>query len=122
MTLARLDDAPVTSSELEAYLRLFQPYTEQLRDFQGREGSFGDRFALLFRQVIRKVAEPPRSQISLTTRMPKPFVEVAQRYLSGDYETVRHFSYEENRHFYLSDLYDWLQIQDRGERMRQMGR
>ena len=112
----------MSASEIEAYLRLFRPYAERLRDFQGREGPYGDRFALLFRQVIRRVAERPVGPFSLNARLPKPFVEVAQRYLTGDHETVRHFSYEENRHFYLSDLYDWLLIQERGERMRRMGR
>jgi len=104
--------------ELADYLRLFRPYAERLRDFQGREGAFGDRFALLFRQVVRRVVQPG----GLNDRLPRPFVEVALRYLRGDHQTVRYFSYEENRHFYLSDLYDWLLIQERGERMRRMGR
>jgi hypothetical protein len=110
------------ASELEEYLRLFRPYEERLRDFQGREGPYGDKFALLFRQVIRRVVQHPAVPGTLHGRMPRPFVEVAQRYLAGEYETVRHFSYEENRHFYLSDLYDWLLIQERGERMRRLGR
>ena len=96
------------SVDLDAYLKLFAPYVEQLRQFSGREGEYGGRFALLFRQVVRL--------------LPKPFVGVAQHYLEREAETVRHFSYEDNRHFFLSDLFDWLQIQERGRRMREMGK
>lgn len=104
--------------DLDGYLRLFAPYEGQLRDFAASGEPFGNRFALLFRQVLRLLIRPSE----LNQRMPEPFIEVARRYLRGDHATVRHFSYEENRHFFLSDLYDWLQIQGRGRRMREMGR
>jgi len=103
--------------DLDAYLKLFAPYEEQLRQFTGREGEYGGRFALLFRQVVRLL----HASVKINRQVPKPFIRVAQRYLERDDETVRHFSYEDNRHFFLSDLLDWLQIQERGRRMRRMG-
>jgi hypothetical protein len=104
--------------DLDAYLKRFAPYRDQLRQFSGREGEYGGRFALLFRQVVRLLV----SSAKINRQIPKPFIKVAQRYLERDEETVRHFSYEDNRHFFLSDLLDWLQIQERGRRMRRMGR
>lgn len=99
---------------LDIYLKLFEPYEQQLSDFDGREGDFGHRFALLFRQAVRLlVVEEP-----FNTDIPKLFIEVAQRFLSNDPETVRHFSYEENRHFFLSDLYDWLNRHQLGRNLR----
>lgn len=93
-----------TPISLDTYLALFKPYELQLRDFSGRDGEFGHRFALLFRQIIRLLNE----QQTVNEKIPRLFVLVAQRYLSNAPETVRHFSYEENRHFFLSDLYEWL--------------
>ncbi|MET0116868.1 MAG: hypothetical protein ABW090_05545 [Sedimenticola sp.] len=103
---------------LDAYLRLFEPYKEQLKQFDGREGEYGSRFALLFRQVLRMLVRPEE----LNQQIPKLFVTVAHKYFAGDKETIRHFSYEDNRHFFLSDLYDWLQIRERGRKMRLIGR
>lgn len=107
-----------TQQELEAWFRLFEPYMDQLRDFEGREGEYGARFALLFRQALRLLVQPGE----INDIMPRTFVEVARRYLDGDQEAVRHFSYEDNRHFFLSDLLDWLKIYERGQQMRRMGR
>jgi len=104
-------------ADLETYLRLFAPYENQLHDFSGPEREFGGRFALLFRQVLRLLVLPTE----LNRSMPRLFIEVAHQYLGKNPETLRHFSYEENRHFFLSDLLDWLQIYERGRRMRRMG-
>jgi hypothetical protein len=103
---------------LDTYFKLFAPYEEQLRQFKGREGAHGGRFALLFRQVLRLLVLPSE----INQLIPKTFVKVAQRYLTKDREVVMHFSYEDNRHFFLSDLHDWLQIHERGQRMRQMSK
>ena len=107
-----------SSADLAAYYKLFSPYEEQLRQFKGREGEHGGRFALLFRQVLRLLVQPTE----LNQLIPRTFIKVAQRYLAKEKEVVMHFSYEDNRHFFLSDLYDWLQIYERGQRMRQMGK
>ena len=107
-----------TQEELETWFRLFEPYEHQLRDFEGRDGEYGARFALLFRQALRLLLE----EGELTEIMPRTFIEVARRYFDRDKETVRHFSYGDNRHFFLSDLLDWLKIYERGQQMRRMGR
>lgn len=104
--------------DLDDYLRLFEPYEEQLRQFEGREGEYGGRFALLFRQVSRLLVQSS----ALNRRIPQTFVKVASLYLDQDHDTVMHFSYEDNRHFFLSDLRDWLQLHERGQKMQQMGK
>jgi hypothetical protein len=104
--------------DLASYYQLFAPYEKQLRQFKGREGEHGGRFALLFRQILRLLVQPSEINRSI----PRTFIKVAQRYLAKDQEVVMHFSYEDNRHFFLSDLYDWLQIHERGQKMRQMSK
>jgi hypothetical protein len=105
-------------AELTRYYQLFAPYEEQLRLFKGREGEHGGRFALLFRQILRLLVQP----LEINRSIPRTFIKVAQRYLAKDQEVVMHFSYEDNRHFFLSDLYDWLRIHERGQKMRQLGK
>lgn len=104
--------------DLDNYLTLFSPYEEQISDFRGRERKYGGRFALLFRQVARLLVHDS----TFNRRMPKMFVSVARRYLDREPDTVRHFSYEDNRHFYLSDLRDWLEVHERGRSLKKAGR
>lgn len=111
-------DASQQHADFDTYYRLFAPYEDKLRSFEGREGEYGARFALLFRQILRLLVLPG----DLNELMPRTFAEVARRYLEGDPDTVKHFSYEDNRHFFLSDLLDWLKIYERGQQMRKMGR
>ncbi len=99
---------------LDTYLRLFQPYSEQLRTFQSRDGEYGARFALLFRQTIRLLVLPA----DINQRLPALYTTIAERYLANEPATVRHFSYEDNRYFFLIELLDWLKVHERGERMR----
>lgn len=108
---------PPVPVDLDSYLRLFQPYETQLREFTVREGEYGARFALLFRQVVRMLVKPA----AINERMPKLYLALAERYLGNDHDTVRHFSYEENRYFFLMELMDWLRAHQRGEAMRQSG-
>jgi hypothetical protein len=104
--------------DLDSYLTLFAPYDTQLMNFRGREREYGGRFALLFRQVVRLLVHD-----SMFNRgMPRMFISVAQRYLDRQSDTVLHFSYEDNRHFYLSDLRDWLAVHERGRNLRKAGR
>ncbi len=104
--------------DLDTYLRLFTPYEQPLKDFSGREGEYGARFALLFRQTLRLLSTPS----SFNERIPRTFLAVTDKYLSNEYEAVRHFSYEENRHFFLADLLDWLNRHERGRKLRNMQR
>lgn len=107
--------APSALEGLDGYLALFAPYDTQLSDFEVREREYGGRFALLFRQVARRLVQ----DLPVNTLMPRMYVTVAQRYLEQDKDTVSHFSYEDNRHFFLSELREWLLIRDRGRLMRQ---
>ena len=112
---------PQPPLDLDSYLRLFRPYEAQLREFNGeagRDGEYGARFALLFRQVARLLVLPA----DFNHRLPKLYPTLAERYLSNHYDTVRHFSYEENRYFFLTELLEWLKIHERGMRMRGGGK
>lgn len=102
---------------LDAYLQLFRPYEQQLKEFRGREREFGARFALLFRQIVRLLVR----DLPINELMPRMYVDMAQRYLDREPDAVRHFSYEDNRHFFLSELREWLNVRDRGRAIRRMG-
>ncbi len=106
------------TEDLDRYTQLFAPYEQQLSDFTVREGEYGGRFALLFRQVVRLLVQDN----AINPLMPKMYTAVAHRYLERDPDTVRHFSYEDNRHFFLSELREWLAVRERGHKMRQMRR
>lgn len=66
-----------------------------------------DRYTLLFEQVLRMLVRPS----DFNEQIPRPFRITARNYLAGDTQTVRHMSYPENRHFMLSDLYDFVMLQ-----------
>lgn len=104
--------------ELDDYLKLFRPYEAQLRDFNGREREYGGRFALLFRQVARLLVQ----DADINRLIPRMYLEVAHRYLATDPATVRHFAYEDNRHFFLSELREWLAVHERGINLRKLAR
>lgn len=103
-----------TPVDLDAYLTLFRPYEAQLRDFGGRQREYGGRFALLFRQVVRLLAQ----DASINRLVPKTYVAIAYRFLDRVPDTVMHFSYEDNRHFFLSELREWIGVQERGRDLR----
>jgi len=65
------------------------------------------RYTLLFEQAVRLLVRPSE----FNEHIPKPFRVTARRYLDGDTQTVRHLTYPENRHFMLSDLYDFVMLQ-----------
>ena len=113
MSKPSLDPADVV---LDAYLTLFSPYEEQLREFSGREREYGGHFALLFRQVARLLVEDN----AFNQRIPKMYQTVAQRYLDRESDTVRHFSYEDNRHFFLGELREWLAVHERGRMLKEV--
>jgi hypothetical protein len=100
--------------DLDVYLTLFAPYEAQLRDFGGRERDYGGRFALLFRQIVGLLVQ----DAEINRLVPQTYVAVAERFLDRVPDTVRHFSYEDNRHFFLSELRDWIAVQERGREMR----
>ncbi len=115
-------DTPIIN--LDSYLRLFKPYETQLHDFIGRndftgsEEQYGAHFALLFRQAARLLVSPA----DINHRLPKHYIALAERYLNKDHDTVRHFSYEENRYYFLSEFLEWLKMHERGVKMQSMGK
>jgi gluconate kinase len=46
-------------------------------------------------------------------RLPEQFRATAFHYLDGDPQTVAHMSTAENRHFMLSDLFDYVHLVQR---------
>lgn len=94
-----------TEPELVDYLRLFEPYGHELSSAYLKPND--ERYKFVFEQAARLLARPSPFNASL----PKPFCITAQKYLAGDERTVRHMSYPENRHFMLSDLYDFIALQ-----------
>ncbi|WP_026606481.1 hypothetical protein [Methylocapsa acidiphila] len=68
-----------------------------------------ERFRFLFDQLCRLLARPSDFNLSL----PEPFRTTAHRYLAGDQATVAHMRIVENRHFMLSDLYDYIRLRRR---------
>lgn len=105
-----------TALSLDSYIRLFEPYESQLKEFDGREREYGGRFALLFRQVTRLLVKDD----DFNHRLPKLYRSIAFRYLDNETDTVSYFSYEDNRHSFLSELLDWLRVHQRGEALRRM--
>ncbi|MCB1910069.1 MAG: hypothetical protein KDH15_22120 [Rhodocyclaceae bacterium] len=93
------------------YIRLFGTYGEGLGSIY-REPD-GDRYAMLFEQVIRLLVRPSPYNRSL----PEAFRLVARRYHDGQPATVAHFGDPANRHFMLCDLHDLVMLKG-GLRLR----
>lgn len=92
------------SPELSDYLKLFELYVGKL-DFTITGTSGGD-YSFIFEQVMRLLLKLSPFNDSL----PEPFLAVAQRYAFNDTATVTHFRYNENKQFFLGDLYDSLML------------
>ena len=90
--------------QAQDYIALLQLYRSDLRVVTEARS---DRFELLFLQIVRLLGEP--SPFNRT--LPTPFLDVARRFKRGDPNTVSHYEHDENRQFFLSDLYDYLKIQ-----------
>ena len=65
-----------------------------------------ERYRLLFDQVCHLLARPSSFNLS----MPQEFRVSARRYLAGDATTIAHLRDPQNRHFMLSDLYDYVHL------------
>jgi hypothetical protein len=93
--------------DLEDYMDLFNRYGQ---DFGAAYLEPEDeRFRFLFDQLCRLLTQPSGFNLSL----PEPFRTTAHRYLAGDDLTVAHMRVAENRHFMLSDLFDYLDLRRR---------
>lgn len=89
---------------LDDYVRLFEAYGEDISSVYLKPND--SRYELLFEQAARLLAAPS----AFNDTIPKPFRITAQKYLAGDDKTTRHMGYPENRHFMLSDLYDFITL------------
>jgi hypothetical protein len=97
----------VDNPDLDDYSELFKRYG---RDFGNAYLEPEDeRFRLLFDQICRLLAQPSRFNLGL----PEPFRTTAHRYLAGDEVTIAHMRVPENRHFMLSDLFDYIDLSRR---------
>lgn len=93
--------------ELDDYIELFELYGKDLGEAYMEPAD--ERYRFLFEQLCRLLSQP--SQFNLT--LPKPFVSTAHRYLAGDEGTLAKLSDPEVRHFMLSDLHDYVELQAR---------
>lgn len=106
-----------TKPEASDYLALFDRYGADFA--QVYMGPDDERFRLLFDQVCRLLAQPSAFNLGL----PQPFRHTAFRYLEGEPRTLEHMTIAENRHFMLSDLYDYVHlVQTMGGSWNQRGR
>lgn len=86
------------------YLKLFEAYG---KDFGPAYLEPEDeRYRLLFAQVCQLLLAPSTFNLS----MPREFRLAAKRYLDGDENTVAQLRDPQNRHFMLSDLYDYVHL------------
>jgi hypothetical protein len=65
-----------------------------------------ERYRLLFEQVCHLLTQPSSFNLS----MPQEFRTSARRYLAGDAVTIAQLRDPQNRHFMLSDLYDYIHL------------
>jgi hypothetical protein len=104
------------SPTADDYLRLFERWHALLREDVGPEAGrdFGDaykatedeRFRLLFEQICQLLIAPSAFNLA----MPQAFRRTAQQWVDGDAATLAHMGNVQNRHFMLSDLYDYVHL------------
>ncbi len=104
------------SPNADDYLRLFERWQAMLREDVGAEQGrdFGDvykgaddeRYRLLFEQICQLLllASP------FNLAMPQEFRRTARQWVEGDAATLKHMGDVQNRHFMLSDLYDYVHL------------
>ena len=86
------------------YLALFGRYRADFGDVYMEPED--ERFRLLFDQICRLLVQPSGFNLSL----PEQFRATAFRYLGDDPWTIAHMRTPENRHFMLSDLFDYIHL------------
>lgn len=107
---------PSPSPSADDYLRLFERWHALLREDVGPEQGrdFGDaykatedeRYRLLFEQVCQLLIAPSPFNLA----MPQEFRRTARQWMEGDAATLAHMGDVQNRHFMLSDLYDYVHL------------
>ena len=90
--------------DAESYLALFSRYRRDFRDVYLDPED--ERFRFLFDQICHML----RRASSFNLGLPEQFRTTALRYLDGDATTASHMLDPENRHFMLSDLFDYVHL------------
>jgi hypothetical protein len=86
------------------YLKLFGRYD---KDFgPAYLEPHDERYRLLFEQVCQLLMQASDFNLS----MPQEFRRTAQQWTRGEAATVQHMGDPQNRHFMLSDLYDYVHL------------
>jgi hypothetical protein len=94
----------MSKPDAQDYLNLFGTYG---KDFGTAYLEPDDeRYRLLFEQICHLLVQPS----SFNASMPQEFRTSARRYLAGDRVTTAHLRDPQNRHFMLSDLYDYVHL------------
>jgi hypothetical protein len=98
------------------YLRQFERWHAMLREdvgpSQGRDfgdvykGTDDERYRLLFEQICHLLTQASAFNLA----MPQEFRRTARQWTEGDAATLRHMGDVQNRHFMLSDLYDFVHL------------
>lgn len=97
-------DHPMNKPDPADYLSLFARYG---KDFGAAYLEPEDeRYRLLFDHVCGLLVRPSDFNLS----MPQEFRTTASRYLGGEKATLAHMRDPLNRHFMLSDLYDYVHL------------
>jgi hypothetical protein len=107
---------PLESPDTDDYLRLFERWQTMLREDVGPQlgrdfgdvykGSDDERYRLLFEQICHLLTLVSPFNLA----MPQEFRRTARRWVEGDPDTLRHMGDVQNRHFMLSDLYDYVHL------------
>jgi len=90
---------------LDDYDKLFSLYGKNL-NFNKEDSNDWD-LSLIFEQIIRLLI----IKSDFNRNIPRPFIFIAKKYESAEPAINKHFQYKENHKFFLSDLYDFIQIQ-----------
>ncbi|MGB0695423.1 MAG: hypothetical protein ACPGOY_07215 [Rhodospirillaceae bacterium] len=94
---------------VEDYLALFSLYegaAETAYRAPIGEDTSEDKFLFLFNQVIRLMQDPSPFNAGL----PESFLRTARALKAQEEDTVKRMDQPDNRHFFLSDFHDYLQL------------
>lgn len=102
--------------DADDYLSLFTHWHAMMREDLGPEQGrdFGDvykgaqdeRYRLLFEHLCQLLLQASLFNLA----MPQEFRRTARQWVDGDPATLRHMGDVQNRHFMLSDLYDYVHL------------
>lgn len=93
--------------DVEDYIHCFEIYGEEIKTiYLDHEDG---KYEFLFERILRLLIQSSPFNLEI----PAPFRITAKKYLSGDPETRAYMNNPEKRNFMLSDLYDFVVLQQR---------